>query len=321
MNKREILLLTCSHFNPNEDELRRLSNSYPDVNFTIMDEQAYTEDQLGSAEIIVGFPHPGDLKKASNLKWLQTPSAGIAQYVDTSLYVHQDILLSSGAGTYGRQIADHVVGMIIGFNHNFYHYHDQMKTQQWERYFPESDIWDSTLVIIGFGDIGNNLAKRAHALGMHVIAIKRTPFEKPSYVDELYTTESIDQVLSRGDYVVMCAASTAETDNLLHKDRIGLLKKGSYFINVARGGLVDQQALTEALERGQIAGAALDVTDPEPLPKGHKLWTMPNVFITPHASGLSKSDPHQVFEIFFENLGHYLNGQHLRNQIDFARKY
>lgn len=321
MDSREILLLTCSHFNPDETELSRLAKAYPGQHLTIVDELEYTDNQLASAEIIVGFPKPSDLRKASNLKWLQTPSAGIAQYVDSSLYAHQNVLLSNASGTYGRQMADHVIGMIIGFNHNFFRYSAQMETQDWQRYFPSSDIWENTVVIIGFGDVGNNLARRAHALGMHVIAIKRTPSEKPSYVDELYTLESLDQVLVRGDYVVLCAASTPETENLMDRNRLGLMKESSYLINVARGGLIDQVALVDALENRRIAGAGLDVTDPEPLPKGHKLWTLPNVFITPHASGLSISDPHQVFEIFFENLGHYLSHRPLRNQIDFSRRY
>lgn len=321
MKQIETLFLTCSHFNPDASELARVRATYPQLQVTIVDEHSYTPEQIEKAQIIVGFPKAKDLPTAKNLKWLQTPSAGVGQYIDKSLYVQQDILLTNAVGTYGRQIADHVIGMIIGFNHYLYTYHDQMKTQTWERYFPTSDIWESTLLTIGFGDIGKNLALRAKAMGMHVLAVKRTLTEKPDFVDDLYTTEDLDSLLSRADYVVVCAASTPETEGILNRNRIELMKHGAYLINVARGTLIDQDALIDALENGHLAGAGLDVTEPEPLPKESKLWRLPNVLITPHASGLSLSDPHQVFEIFFENASLYLKGQKLKNLVNFNRKY
>ena len=191
-----------------------------------------------------------------------------------------------------------------------------MKNMLWQRYFPTSDIWESTILIIGLGDIGSNLAKRAKAHEMHVIAIKRTMIEKPQYVDELYTTESLDRILPRADYVVVCTASTPETEGIMHAKRISSMKKGSYIINVARGSLVDQEAVIAALEIGHF-----DATEPEPLPKEHKLWSMPNVFISPHASGMSPSDPHHVFEIFHDNVKHYLGDRRMSNLVDFDRQY
>lgn len=321
MKRIETLFLTCSHFNPDASELARVREAYPELQVTVTDEHSYTPEQLEKAQIVVGFPKTKDLPMARNLKWLQTPSAGVGQYVDRSLYAHQDILLTNAVGTYGRQIADHVIGMIIGFNHYLFTYRDQMKTQDWERYFPVSDIWDSTLLMIGFGDIGKNLALRAKAMGMHVLAVKRTLTEKPGSVDGLHTTDELDSLLPLADYVVVCAASTPETEGILDRKRIGLMKRGAYLINVARGTLVDQEALIDALESGHLAGAGLDVTEPEPLPKESKLWSMPNVLVTPHASGLSPSDPHQVFEIFFGNTALYLQGRKLRNLVDFDLKY
>lgn len=321
MIKIETLLLNCSHFHPDTHELSMLSKAYPKLQVTVVEETSYTLEQLAKAQIIVGFPKPEDLPKAERLSWLQTPSAGVTPYSDKSLYRNENILLTSAVGTYGKQIADHVLGMIIAFNHNLFIYHDQMKTQHWERYFPSSDIWESTILLLGFGDIGKNIALRAKAHGMHVIAIKRTMTEKPPYVDELYTTESLDDLLPKADYVVLCAASTPQTENILNARRIGLMKRGSYMINVARGSLVDQEMMIVALESGHLAGAGLDVTDPEPLTPQNKLWKMPNVLITPHASGLSLSDSHQVFNIFFENLGHYFGDGNMKNLVDFRRNY
>lgn len=321
MKRIKTLFFTCSHFNPDASELARVSETFPELQVTVAAEDSYTPEQIAEVEIIVGFPKAKDLPLAKNLKWLQTPSVGVGQYVDKQIYANENILLTNALGTYGRQIADHVIGMIIGFNHCLFTYWDQMREQKWERNFPVSDLWESTILMIGFGDIGKNLAPRAKAMGMQVLAVKRTLTDKNSSVDELYTVDALDSLLPRADYVVVCAASTPQTEGIMDKTRIGLMKKGSYLINVARGTLIDQDALINALERGQLAGAGLDVTEPEPLPKESKLWHMPNVLVTPHASGLSKSDPHQVFEIFFRNASHYLKNEKMQNLVDFTLKY
>ncbi len=321
MNKIETLFLRCSHFNPTDSDIALLQEAYPQISLTSTEEADYTAEQIAKAEIIVGFPRVEDLPKAKNLKWLQTPSAGVMQYVDKGLYVNKDILLTTASGTYGRQIGDHVIGMIIALNHKFLTYHDQMKTKTWERYFPASDIWESTILVIGFGDIGQNVARLAKAHQMRTVAVKRTPADKPTYVDELVTIEELDRVLPDADYVVVCTASTPETENLMNKRRIGMMKKGSYIINVARGALVDQDAVVEALETGKLAGAGFDATEPEPLPPDHKLWSLPNVLITPHSSGLSPSDPAKVFSIFKNNFKQYIGDKDMRNAVDFARKY
>ncbi|MDT4763045.1 D-2-hydroxyacid dehydrogenase [Sphaerochaeta sp. PS] len=321
MKKIETLFLHCSHFNPTEAEISFLKTTYPQLSITSTEETAYTAEQIEKAEIIVGFPRAEDLPKAKNLKWLQAASAGVLQYADKGLYVNKDCILTTASGTYGRQIGDHVLGMIIAFNHQFLTYHNQMKTKIWARYFPTNDIWESTILIIGFGDIGQNVARLAKAYGMRVIALKRTPTDKPAYVDELLTVEHLDRMLPTADYVVVCTASTPETEKIIDARRIGLMKQGSYIINVARGSLVDQEAVIEALEKGKLGGAGFDATEPEPLPPENKLWSLPNVLITPHSSGLSPRGPSKMFSIFADNLKHYLTDKNMKNIVDFERKY
>lgn len=321
MQTIDTLFLVCSHFHPTDSELSRLSRAYPQLALTIVDEDAYTEEQIARAHIIVGFPKPDDLKKALCLRWLQTPSAGVQQYVDTSLYADPRIVVTNAVGAYGRQISDHVIGTIIAFNHHLLTYHDQMKERLWKRYFPVQDLWESTILVLGLGDIGTHVAKKAKMLGMYVIAVKRTMTDLPSSVDELHTTEQLDALLPRADYVVLCLASTPQTEHILDAHRIALMKQGAYLCNVARGSLIDHQALEKALQSGHLGGAALDVTEPEPLPQDSLLWSMPNVLITPHASGLSPSNSSQVFELFFDNLGRYLAGQKMKHIVDFEQKY
>ncbi len=321
MGKVEALLLTSFHFDPNEEELQLLARRFPQVHATVVPERSYTIGQIGKAEIIVGSPRRRDLAGAKALRWLQTPSSGVAPYLDRSLYGGPQILLTNAAGTYGRQIADHVMGMIIAFNHHFLEFHDQMKRGEWKWHIPPKDLWDCTILVIGLGDLGNNVAMRAKAHGMRVLAIKRTVAERPMHVDELYLSERLDTLLPEADFVVICTPSTAETERMIDARRLGLMKRGACLINVARGSAVDQEALVRALSSGQLGSAGLDVTDPEPLPADHPLWSFPNVLITPHASGLSYSDARQVFAVFLENLGHYLEGKPMRNLIDFARRY
>ncbi|WP_332448330.1 D-2-hydroxyacid dehydrogenase [Sphaerochaeta sp.] len=321
MNQVNALLLTHSHFCPDQTELALLAKTYPQIQATIVEGAHYSARQLAQAQIIVGFPKPDDLPNAVNLRWLQTPSSGVAQYMDRSLFVRNDFVLTNARGTYGRQIADHVMGLVIAFNHNLLTYHDQMKQKLWKRYFPLKDIWESTLLVIGLGDLGHHIAKRAKEYGMKVLCVKRTLSEKPAYIDILETIDHLDELLEQADYVVLAAASTTDTENMLNKERLMQMKPGSYVINVARGSMIEHQALVEVLANGHLGGAALDVTDPEPLPPDSPLWTFPNVLITPHASGLSHSDPHQVFTLFLENLGHFFGDGILRNQVDFERKY
>ncbi|MBG0767937.1 MAG: D-2-hydroxyacid dehydrogenase [Spirochaetaceae bacterium] len=321
MRTIEILFLTSPQFCPDETEITLLKDRYPQVSLTVVEARSYTMEQLAKAEIVVGMPRRRDLKEAKNLRWFQTPSSGVTPYVDTSLYVHKDIILTNAKGTYGRQIADHVLGMIIAFNHNLLTYYDQMKEKLWLSHWPTKDLWDSTLLIIGYGDIGSNLAMRAKAHAMRVIVVKRTPMEVPSHVDAIYTSDSLDEVLPQADYVAVCAAATPDTENLLDRKRLLLMKQGSILINVARGSLVDEIALAELLETGHIAAAGLDVTREEPLEEESPLWTLPNVLITPHASGFSLNDPHYVFSLFLENLGHYLGDGEMKNLVDFSRKY
>ncbi len=321
MNRIPTLFLTGTHFNPNEEELAKLTAAYPQVDFSLAESNKYSPAQIQEAHIIVGSPRPEDLKHATNLRWLQTQSSGIGPYTDLNIYAHKNVLLTNAKGTYGRQIADHVLGAIIAHNHLFFTYYEQMKNKQWKSYFPSGDLFDSTILIIGFGDIGKNVAIRAKAHEMRTVVIKRTESDKPSYVDEMATMDKLDAFLPEADYVVLCAASTDQTKHIINAQRIASLKDSAYIVNVGRGSLIDEEALIEALENKTIGGAALDVTEVEPLSATSKLYSLPNVFITPHSSGLSDTDPRQVFSLFFENLGRYLQSKEMVNLVDFQRKY
>ena len=321
MGTREVLLLRNFEFDPDDREMELLCGEFPQLCFTATDERSYVPQDLARYEIIVGSPRPEDLKWAKHLRWLQTQTSGVDRFVDRSLFARSDILLSNASGAYGRQIADQVIATVIAFNHSLLHYHSQMTDSLWQVRPSSADLWEQTLLVIGLGDLGRHVVQRAKWHGMRVIAVKRTIADTLVDVDVVATLDGLEALLPEADYVVLCAPSTAETRQVMDRRRIALMKRSSFLINVARGTLVDHDALTEALRGGHLAGAALDVTDPEPLHPGHPLWTLPNVLITPHSSGLSCNDPRRVFKIVHENMRKYLAGQPLRNQVDFDRTY
>jgi|BioPla2DNA2_1021312.scaffolds.fasta_scaffold13359_7 phosphoglycerate dehydrogenase-like enzyme len=322
LHMMKILFLTGSHLNPTSEELARVKERYPNVQIATMPMKDYDLEALKEAEIIAGIPKPGDLRHAAKLKWLQTQSAGVEKVARRELFANDDVIVTSASGTYGRQISDHVMGMVLGFNHNLFIYRDQMNEKRWQSYFPETDLWNQTMIIIGFGDLGRNIARKANAFGIHTIVFRRTMSEKPEYVDELYPIDLLDEHIHRADYLVLAPAATAETLSILNRGRLFAMKKGAYVINVSRGTLLDEEALIDALKSGHLGGAGLDVTTVEPLDPSSELWGMKNVLITPHASGLAPHSIHTVFEIFFENLGHYLTDRsRMKNVVDFTRGY
>ena len=321
MKNFEALFLTGSHFNPTQEEVAILFQEFPEVKLTIKGQKEYTSQDVKKADIIVGSPKPTYLIEAPRLKWLQTPSAGIQQYSDKALFANQEVILTNASGTYGKQISDHVIGAIIAHNHNFFTYKEQMKEGLWKEYFPTSNIFESTILILGYGDIGKHIAKKAKALDMHVIVVSRTMRKNCENVDEYYTTSKLDEVLKKADYLVLSSASTQETQNIIDRRRISLLKEGSYIINIARGNLIDEIALIEALQSGKLGGATLDVCAKEPLEHDSTLWSLDNVYITPHSSGLAYNVPSTIFSLFLDNLRHFMRNEKMKNVVDFERRY
>jgi phosphoglycerate dehydrogenase-like enzyme len=175
--------------------------------------------------------------------------------------------------------------------------------------------------VIGLGSIGTEVARRSAALGATVVAVRRRPVEAPAFVSELAGEEGIDRLLPRCDYVVLALPATQRTRQVLSADRIALMKAGAFVVNIGRGALIDQDALIAALADGRLGGAGLDVSTPEPLPPESALWRMPNVIITPHASGSSPTNDDRRFGIFAANLRRFVAGEALENIVDFDEGY
>lgn len=305
-----------------EEEKQQLSGILPDGVITYSKSKEVTIEEVQESEIILGNVSPKKIQGSKKLKWLQLNSAGTDGYcVDGVL--PEGTILTNASGAYGVAISEHMLGMILALQKKLYTYYENQKEHRWQDEGNVTGIYGTTTLIVGLGDIGGEFAKRMKALGSYTIGIRRTKGEKPDYLDELRTMEELNELLPRADFVSLSLPSTPETRNLFQKDRFALMKPSSILINVGRGNAIDTEALCDALEEHCIAGACLDVTEPEPLPVDHRLWNIPGVIITPHISGMYHMEEtrKRIVKISLTNLQHYLNGEKLINVVNFETGY
>ena len=249
---------------------------------------------LPRAEVIVGGIWPDDVERAQGLRWLQLGSAGANRIVDM---LPGHVILTNASGVFGVPIAEHVLAMMLALTRQIPESVRAAGEARWSQPGGRVELYGATCGIIGLGDIGTEVARRAKAFGMRVLAIKRQPSDKPAFVDELWDVSGLDRLLGESDHIANCLPGTDHTGHLLDGRRIGLMKPGAYFYNIGRGSTVDEAALIAALQSGQLAGAGLDVFEQEPLPPASPLWRMENVLITPHRSGQSPRNSERLATI------------------------
>ena len=276
---------------------------------------------IRDAEVILGNLDPAFLQYAEELKWLQLNNAGTEGFCDGAL--PKGVMLTNATGAYGLAISEHMIGVLFELQKKLNLYEKNQREHLWKKEGHVQVIEGSRVLVIGLGDIGTAFARKMKALGCRTTGIKRREGRKPEGVDDLYTLERLDRELPKADIVALSLPGNEDTRHILNEERIALLKKNAVVINVGRGITVDTEALTRALQEGRIAGACLDVTDPEPLPPEHPLWEMENVILTPHVSG-GYSLPEtleRILTICIENLECYVVKRPLRNLIDFRTGY
>jgi phosphoglycerate dehydrogenase-like enzyme len=229
------------------------------------------------------------------------------------------IVVTNAVGVSAVPMAEFVLGRILQMWKRFPEIEDHARRHEWKPAFGRM-LAGSTLGIIGLGAIGKALAERAGALGMRVVASRRSwqPGMTAPHVDTLYGPKDLHALLAESDAVVLCAPSTAETRRMIDADALAAMKPGALFVNVGRGTMVDEPALIDALERGHLSAAVLDVTSEEPLPADNPLWDAPNVFVSAHCSATSEGYVERVLAVFLDNLTRYLAGEPLRNVVDAA---
>lgn len=280
--------------------------------------------ELAPYEVLIGLPHPKSLADALSLRCLLLSTAGANRYLNCPEFEERGILLATASGAYGCGVSEWMLAMTMLLFKKLHLYRDNMHlpAERWRSHGKVKAIAGSTIVCIGTGDLGRSYAGRVKALGAHTIGVCRSNTD-PGTFDEIYTSSRCGEVIGRADAVAMSLPSTRETQRFLSKELISNMRSDAYLINAGRGDTVDTEALIQALQSGSIAGAALDVTDPEPLPDASPLWTLPNVFISPHVAGGFNLDLTRanIISCVADNLARYVKGEPPLHLVDFKRGY
>ena len=285
-------------------------------------DQPVTQEDVDWAQVILGNVPATMLHGSPALEWLQTNSAGVEPYIQPGVLAG-DTLLTNATGAYGLAIAEHMLGMLLELFKKLELYRDAQKSGAWQSQGAVKAVYGSTVLVLGMGDIGGEFAARCKALGAKVIGVRRSPRPCPEYADEVHLLEDLDSLLPQADVVAITLPGTDATRGLMSRERLAKMKEGAVLLNVGRGFIVDTEALCDALERGHLSGAGVDVTDPEPLPPTHRLWNIPTAVVTPHISGFYhlRETHERIVGIFLENLRRFQAGEPLRNLVDFATGY
>ena len=245
-----------------------------------------SDEEIKNCEIIFGGIKPAFLANNECLKWLHTSFAGVDSLLKPEVNFPENIILTNSAGTYGIAISEYLLATTLMLMRRNLQYAKLQFENKWQPLGEVGSIYGSKICVVGLGDIGENYAKRCKALGATVTGIARTKRTHASNsVDKLFTINQLDEAIKDADVIALCLPGTKETAGLFDQKRLNKTKKGALILNIGRGTAIDTKSLISALESGQIGGAGLDVTDPEPLPKDSPLWQMDNVIITPHISG------------------------------------
>jgi len=283
-----------------------------------------TPGQIASADAAIGLCSTEMLEQAKQLQWIQWPAAGVERCVQQPLLHERHLLLTNLQRTMGPSMAEHVLGMMLALSRHFDYF---LKEQQQARWASESatpqlaDLDGKTVLVVGLGGIGTEVARRAHALGMRVIATRASGRDGPDYVSYVGLPDELLKLASDADFVVNCAPLTPQTTGIFNREFFATLKPGAYFISVGRGPSTVTADLIAALGSGRLAGAGLDVVDPEPLPADSPLWRLPNVIITPHISPNSAVTREQRNFVLVENLRRYAAGEPMISVVDIERGY
>ncbi len=306
----------------NEDHKRLLQEKAPSASFIYEDNNSVDAEQVRNANIIIGSPPIDLLKGSTKLELLQLQSAGVNRYAEENV-LPEGALLVNATGAYGLAISEYMLGVLLELFKNLHLYRDNQAEANWSYRGPVKSIYNATALVVGAGDIGGEFARRLKALGAYTIGIRRTDTGKPEYLDELHLMDKLEALLLRADIVALSLPATRLTNRVINRETLKLMKQDAVLINVGRGSAVDTEALCDVLENGHLLGAALDVTDPEPLPKEHRLWKLRNAVITPHISGgYSLQETHdRVVRICADNLEAFLSGRTPPNAVDRSRGY
>nr|WP_236587801.1 D-2-hydroxyacid dehydrogenase [Tumebacillus amylolyticus] len=314
------MLTTCPVSDRHLAAIREIA---PHLDIRVFKNIDEASQDLADAEIMITYGEdltPAHIAASPNLKWIMVISAGL-ELMPFPAIDERNILVTNARGIHKGPMAEYTLGMILMFSRRFVELYQNQQKSLWDRTIRIDELSGQTLGIIGAGAIGSEIAKRAKAFDMHVLGVAASKRDVEG-VDEMFDQSGLDDVLKRSDYVVVIVPLTDKTHGMIGEREIGLMKESAVLINIARGQVVDENALLQALQEKKIRGAGLDVFVQEPLPESHPFWGLENAVVTPHLSSRSPKYMERAQEIFQQNLRVFTSGAgELINVIDTKKGY
>lgn len=306
------------------EEIRR---RYPGITVVHLEDTARIAEEIADADIFAGWTlKPEQFARAAKLKWIHATAAGVDQLMRDDIR-RSPVVITNSSSVLTIPMAEHTLALMLALARRL----PSAVRYQEKRHWAQQEVWDetphprelfgSTLIVVGYGSIGRALATRVRALGMKVIGVKRDLTRGTEDADNVLPADQLEKALAEGDFVVLAAPVTPATQRLFGRRQFAAMKPTAYFINIARGVLVDTETLVAALRERVIAGAAIDVAEREPLAPDSPLWTAPNLLITPHLAAVSEPLWQRHAALLFENLDRWFAGRELLNQVDKEKGY
>jgi len=306
-----------------EKHQNSLQKRYPDVDFYFFENMHQAIEDVKTADILItyGMDTSEDIIKASsNLKWIQVISSGINEMPLEGIK-EKKILLTNAKGIHQIQMSEYTIGVIFQLSRKMNQVYQNQLKKKWE--VPHfSEMYGATIGIVGLGSIGQSIAEKAKAFHMRVIGMNTDGRAVPS-VDKVYKPNQLKHLMAESDYIVVIVPLTPDTYHLIGQEELDVMKETAYIINIARGEVIDEEALVIKLKNQEIAGAVLDVFTEEPLPENSPFWTLTNCIVTPHLSGKSPNYIKKALELFMDNFDHYRKNQisKMKNIVDLNKGY
>jgi D-3-phosphoglycerate dehydrogenase len=316
-------MLVSTIFQRDTERLSALERQHG-VQFVVPAEGESTTALIGDVDAVYGQLSADEFASSRQLRWVQAASAGVEWMWQVPGLVDSDVVVTNMRGAHAATIADHTFAMLLTHTRGLSRFAELQRDHQWAGWQQLTGLQalkDMTMGIVGFGNIGRAIARRAHGFEMHVLAADIETVPPGEGVAEVWPLARLNELCAASDVLVIAAPITPSSRGLVGPEQIRKLKRGSYLLSMSRGGIVDEPALIDALEEGHLAGAGLDVTATEPLPRGDPLWTASNLIVTPHTSAVSALTFELNWKILSENLGRFVRGEALTNLVDKRRGY
>ena len=312
-------LLVTNAFRRDPEKFAEIERQHG-IEVVVVERGAPTVPLMADADAVYGQLTAEEYANSRRLRWVQSPSAGVEWMWRVPGLQDSDVAVTNMRGAHAATIAEHTFAMLLTHTRGLRAFEQKQRDHQWGRgELALSGIKGLTMGVLGFGNIGRAIAHRATGFEMRVLAVDCDSVPAGEGVEEVWPLSRLNDLCREADVLAIAAPMTPSSRGMIGKEQIRQMKRGSYILQMSRGGIVDEPALVDALEEGHLAGAGLDVTATEPLPVGDPLWTAPNLIITPHTSAMSDLTWELVWGILTENVRRFTRGEPLMNLVDKKR--